>query len=61
MITKDTLKLQEPLGEFSLEKTKMEVTVTRRFEEAYLPWAVGAIICVVFELLIGLFLGRIIL
>lgn len=44
-----------------LEKTKMEVTVTRRFEEAYLPWAIGAIICVVFELLIGLFLGRIIL
>ena len=44
-----------------LEKTKMEVTVTRRFEDAYLPWAIGAVIGLVLELLIGLFLGRIIL
>ncbi len=44
-----------------LEKTKMEVTVTRRFEEAYFPWAVGAMVCLVFELFIGVFLGRIIL
>ncbi|MEY2949489.1 MAG: vWA domain-containing protein [Saprospiraceae bacterium] len=44
-----------------LEKTKMEVTVTRRFEEAYFPWAISAIICLVFELFIGIFLGRIIL
>jgi Ca-activated chloride channel family protein len=43
-----------------LEKTKMEVTVTRRFEEAYLPWAIGALIGLVLELFIGLFLGRII-